>query len=193
MFNFISKKIRSLIFDDKFICNLIKKTVKENLTTNWDIQFLNYPYICQFKNGNVTSETENDIWNTVGILTDYYTKDEKLEKGLNGCIYFNLAAIKNSISDLGYFDSIKAITSSVLCKVRYCQQWDFINEIDDEEVIERVCSEFCKLYDYPPEENIVEVDVKAFQLGINLDFNEIFARFIKNDQHQATFNFPTQR
>ena len=67
MFECISKKIRSLIIDDDFIRNLIFKTVKENLKTNWDLQF-----VYQFDDRNllILMETEEQIRDKIGVITD---------------------------------------------------------------------------------------------------------------------------
>ena len=67
MFECISKKIRSLIIDDDFIRNLIFKTVKENLKTNWDLQF-----VYQFDDRNllILMETEEKIRDKIGVITD---------------------------------------------------------------------------------------------------------------------------
>ena len=178
MFNFISKKIRSLIFDDKFICNLIKKTVKENLTTNWDIQLVEH-----FDDRNYvllmgSAEEERD---EIIVITSPYYGDEKFDKGFEGYMQFNLTSIKASIASLGYFDSIKEIKSMVLHNVRYCQQYDFLRKVGGDELIFRVSD---SLYGTgtPRDENILEVDATAFSLyNINFDFNDIFARYIKID------------
>ena len=182
LFNFISKKFRPLIIDDDYICNLILKTVKENLTTNWDIQFVDH-----FDNMNsiLIIELEEEKRNAITIITSPYYGNEKLEKGFEGYMQFNLSAIKKSISNLGYFDSIKKIKSMVLHDVRYCQQFDFLRETGGDEFIHRVNY---LLYGTgtPPEENILEVHAKAFQLyGIKFDFNDILARYLKNDNESG--------
>ena len=176
MFNFISKKIRSLIIDDDFIRNLILKTVKENLKTNWDIQF-----VYQFDDRNLVllMEADEKIRDNIGAINNPYFGDERLEKGFEGYIQFNLTVIKNHIANLGYFDSINHIKIPTLREIRNCQQNDFLREVGGDELIRRVNNE---LYDYPPDESILEVDIDAFALyGINLDFNDIFARYLKND------------
>ena len=185
MFNFISKKFRSLIIDDKFICNLIKKTVKENLETNWDIQLVEH-----FDDRNYvllmgSAEEERD---EIIVITSPYYGDEKFDKGFEGYMQFNLTSIKASIASLGYFDSIKEIKSMVLHNVRYCQQYDFLRKVGGDELIFRVNG---SLYGTgtPRDENISEVDAAAFSLyNINFDFNDIFARYIKNDCESSDKN-----
>ena len=96
---------------------------------------------------------------------------------------FNLTIIKNCISDSGYFETINDIKELVLREVRRCQQYDFLREAGGDDLIRRVYDE---VYNYPPEENILEVDSAAYKLyGIKLDFNDIFARFLKNDNESG--------
>ena len=168
MFERISKFARSLIIDDDFIRNLIFKTVKENLKTNWDVQF-----VYQFDDRNllILMETEEKIRDKIGVITEPYYGDERDEKRFNGYMQFNLTIIKNCISDSGYFESINDIKELVL------------REVGGDELIRRVNNE---LYDYPPDESILDVDIDAFAIyGINFDFNEIFARYIKNDRESG--------
>ena len=178
MFERISKFARLLIIDDDFIRNLIFKTIKENLKTNWDVQF-----VYQFDDRNLVllMEADEKIRDNIGAITNPYFGNERLEKGFEGYIQFNLTVIKNHIANLGYFDSVNHIKVPTLREVRSCQQHDFLREVGGDELIRRVSNE---LYDYPPDESILDVDIDAFALyGINFDFNEIFARYLKkNDE-----------
>lgn len=178
MFERISRFVRSLIVDEDFIRNLIFKTVKENLKTNWDVQI-----VYQFDDRNllILMETEEKIRDKIGVITDPYYGDERDEKRFNGYMQFNLTIIKNCISDSGYFESINDIKELVLREVRRCQQYDFLRESGGDALIHRVYDELC---DCPPEDDILEVDAKAFVIyGINFDFNDIFARYLKkNDE-----------
>ena len=124
-------------------------------------------------------EADENIRDKVGVITDPYYDDEKFGKGFEGYMQFNLTVIKNCISDLGYFDAVNDIKIPVLREVRRCQQYDFLRKVGGDDLIRRIDSEF---YDYPPEENILDVDADAFATyGINFDFKDIFARYIKND------------
>ena len=178
MFNFISKKIRSLIFDDKFICNLIKKTVKEHLETNWDIQLVEH---FDDRNYVLLMGAAEDVRDKITVITSPYYGYEKFDKGFEGYMQFNISSIKFSIASLGYFDSLKEIKSMVLHDVRYCQQYDFLRKAGGDELIRRVSDSLYGIRT-PRDENILEVDATAFSLyDINFDFNDIFARYIKND------------
>ena len=98
MFNCISKFIRSIVVDDDFIRNLISKTVKENLKTNWDIQF-----VYQFDDRNLTllMEADEKIRDTIGAINNPYFGDERLEKGFEGYIQFNLTPTLPRINSRG--------------------------------------------------------------------------------------------
>ena len=177
LFNFISKKIRSLIIDDDFIRNLIFKTVKENLKTNWDLQF-----VYQFDDRSLPILMHNDeeTRDQIVVISDSYYDDEKSKKGFEGYLQFNFTVIQKRIANLGYFDSIKDIKIFTRREVRYCQQFDFFRAVGGDDLTHYIYREYYRRY--PPEENILDVDADAFAFyGINFDFNDIFARCIKND------------
>ena len=144
---------------------MIFKTVKENLKTNWDLQF-----VYQFDDRSLPILMHND---------------EKSKKGFEGYLQFNFTVIQKRIADLGYFDSIKDIKLFTRREVRLCQQYDFFRKVGGDDLIRRIDNEFSN---YPPEENILEVDADAFSIyGINFDFNDIFARYIKKNDESGEF------
>ena len=184
LFNFISKKIRSFIIDDDFIRNLISKTVKENLKTNWDLQF-----VYQFDDRSLPILMHNDeeTRDQIVVISDSYYDDEKLKKGFEGYLQFNFTVIQKRIADLGYFDSIKDIKIFTRREVRYCQQFDFFRAVGGDDLTHYIYREYYRRY--PPEENILDVDADAFALyGIDFDFNDIFARCIKDNNESGDTN-----
>ena len=175
MFDCISKLIRSIVIDDDYICNLIHKTVRENLETNWKVEIVDkFDYVNLLYLMSTRDESRNDVV----VVTSYYEGKEIIENGSNGVMQFNLTNIKKCISNLGYRDAINNIVGVTLREVRCCQQYDFLREAGGDELTNRVLdNEDMK----PLDENILEVDAKAFQLyGIKFDFKEIFASYLES-------------
>ena len=177
MFDCISKFIRSVVIDDDYIRDLIHKTVKENLETNWKVEIVDkFDYL----NLLLLMQTRAEKINNVMVSTIYYEDKDKelIENGINGTMQFNLTNIKNCISNLGYWDAVDCIVKTTLREVRCCQQYDFLHEAGGDELVSQVLD---NEEEKPIDENILEVDIKAFQLyGVNFDFKDIFASYLKN-------------
>ena len=164
MFNFISKKIRSLVIDDEFIRKFILKTLSKNLYIPYDIYFIekfnDEDKHMQMEYQNIEDEMMEDI---VAFTCPY---DDIILCDTHGYIKFSINAIKKDISELSYFESIKEIKSI----------FDFLRKVGGISLLKRVINDQKNM---PYLDNILELDAYAYQLlGIDTDFEIVFADYL---------------
>ena len=174
MFNFISKKIRSLIIDNNFIRKFILKTLSKNLYIPYEIYFIekfnDEDKHLQMEYQNIEDEMMEDI---VAFTCPY---DDIILCDTHGYIKFSINAIKKDISELSYFESIKEIKSIVLHEIRHCKQFDFLRKVGGISLLKRVINDQKNM---PYLDNILELDAYAYQLlGIDTDFEIVFADYL---------------
>ena len=162
MFNFISKKIRSLVIDDEFIRKFILKTLSKNLYIPYDIYFIekfnDEDKHMQMEYQNIEDEMMEDI---VAFTCPY---DDIILCDTHG------------FSELSYFESIKEIKSIVLHEIRHCKQFDFLRKVGGISLLKRVINDQKNM---PYLDNILELDAYAYQLlGIDTDFEIVFADYL---------------